>query len=172
MAAVVAEGADPGKLPPPSPPRVWTRGRAWAAVYGRESGFALEFAHDGKGCSASTDASTTRREGLEPMTTFDDREHAFEKKFVHDAELQFKVEARARNLLCLWGANQIGKTGEDAVSYAKEVLKGWVSPGGRDTVEVVIADIEAAGAPVTAADVKTRFLELKAQAKQQVMDEN
>ena len=28
------------------------------------------------------------------MTTFNDREKAFESKFAHDAELQFKVAAR------------------------------------------------------------------------------
>jgi len=32
------------------------------------------------------------------MSTFDDRENAFENKFAHDAEMQFKAEAR-RNML-------------------------------------------------------------------------
>jgi hypothetical protein len=33
------------------------------------------------------------------MTTFDDRENAFEAKFAHDAEMQFKAEARRNKLL-------------------------------------------------------------------------
>lgn len=106
------------------------------------------------------------------MTTFDDREQAFEKKFVHDAELQFKVEARARNLLCLWAANQMGKTGEDAVDYAKTVLKEWMQPGGSDPVERIMSDVTAAGTDLSAAQVNARLGELRAQAKAQVMDEH
>ena len=105
------------------------------------------------------------------MTTFDDREQAFEKKFAHDAELQFKVEARARNLLCLWAANSMGKTGDDAVAYAKGMLQDWMKPGAADAVERVMADITASGADITEAQVKARFADLRAQAKQQVMDE-
>ncbi|MGM0586669.1 MAG: ATPase inhibitor subunit zeta, partial [Pseudomonadota bacterium] len=33
------------------------------------------------------------------MTGFDDREQAFEKKFAHDAEMQFKAQARRDKLL-------------------------------------------------------------------------
>jgi hypothetical protein len=106
------------------------------------------------------------------MTTFDNREQAFENKFAHDAELQFKVEARARNLLCLWAANQMGKTGEDAVEYAKAVLKEWMQPGGSDPVERIMADVAASGSTLTAKDVSARLIELRAQAKAQVMTES
>ena len=48
------------------------------------------------------------------MTTFDRREDAFEKKFAHDAELQFKAEARRNKLLGLWAAALLGKAGDAA----------------------------------------------------------
>ncbi|HEV8036085.1 DUF1476 domain-containing protein, partial [Yoonia sp.] len=48
------------------------------------------------------------------MTTFDDRENAFENKFAHDAEMQFKAEARGNKLLGLWAAELMGKTGDEA----------------------------------------------------------
>ena len=57
------------------------------------------------------------------MSTFDDRENAFENKFAHDAEMQFKAEARANKLLGLWAAELMGKSAEDAAEYAKEVVK-------------------------------------------------
>ena len=44
------------------------------------------------------------------MTTFDDRESAFESKFARDEELQFKVTARRNKLLGLWAAEQMGLT--------------------------------------------------------------
>jgi len=36
------------------------------------------------------------------MSSFDDRGDAFENKYAHDAEMQFKAEARRNKLLGLW----------------------------------------------------------------------
>ena len=57
------------------------------------------------------------------MSSFDERGAAFEAKFAHDAELQFKVGARRNKLLGLWAAGLLGKTGDDATTYAAEVVK-------------------------------------------------
>ena len=57
------------------------------------------------------------------MTTFDDRENAFENKFAHDQEMQFRAEARRNKLMGLWVADILGKSGADAEDYAKEVVK-------------------------------------------------
>ncbi len=43
------------------------------------------------------------------MTTFNDRENAFETKFAFDAEMQFKAEARRNKLLGLWAAGLMGR---------------------------------------------------------------
>ena len=56
------------------------------------------------------------------MTTFDERENAFEAKFAHDEEMQFKAEARCNKLLGLWAAEKLGKSGEEAEAYAKTVV--------------------------------------------------
>ena len=67
------------------------------------------------------------------MSTFDDRERAFESKFAHDAEMQFKAEARRNKLLGLWAAGLLGKSAEDAAEYAKEVIKSdFEEPGHED----------------------------------------
>ena len=68
------------------------------------------------------------------MTTFDDRESAFENKFAHDAEMLFRAEARANKLLGLWAAELLGKTGDAADAYAKEVIKADFEEAGHDDV--------------------------------------
>ena len=56
------------------------------------------------------------------MTTFDKREQGFEAKFIHDEELRFKAEARCNKMLGNWAAEQLGLTGDAAVSYANELV--------------------------------------------------
>ncbi len=68
------------------------------------------------------------------MTTFDDRESAFENKFAHDQEMLFRAEARANKLLGLWAAELLGKTGDDADAYAREVIKSDFEEAGHDDV--------------------------------------
>ena len=57
------------------------------------------------------------------MTTFDDREHAFEAKFAHDTEMQFRAEARRNKLVGLWAAGLLGKSGDEAADYAMRVVR-------------------------------------------------
>ena len=68
------------------------------------------------------------------MANFDDREKAFENKYAHDAQMQFKAEARRNKLLGLWAAELMGKTGEDADAYAREVIKSDFEEAGDEDV--------------------------------------
>jgi hypothetical protein len=61
------------------------------------------------------------------MTTFDQREQAFEQKFVVDEGLKFKATARCNRLLGMWAAEQLGLRGEAASSYAKEIVAADVA---------------------------------------------
>ena len=69
------------------------------------------------------------------MTTFDKREDAFENRFAHDAELQFKAEARRNKLLGLWAAGLLGKTGAAADAYAKDVIAALKAAGLRTVLD-------------------------------------
>ena len=60
------------------------------------------------------------------MTTFDDRERAYETKFAHDADLRFRAEARRNRLLGEWAAGLLGKTGDDARTYYGPDLREWL----------------------------------------------
>ena len=103
------------------------------------------------------------------MTTFDDREHAFEAKFAHDAELRFKAEARRNKLLGLWAAEKLGKTGDDAEAYAKEVVKAdFEEAGHEDVMRKLMGDL---GDRVAEDDLRAKYAELLAVAKGQLMDE-
>lgn len=103
------------------------------------------------------------------MTTFDDREHAFEAKFAHDEEMKFKAEARRNKLMGMWVAEILGKTGDDALAYAKEVVKAdFEEAGHEDVMRKVMGDL---GDLVPEAEVRAKYSELLSVAKGQIMDE-
>lgn len=103
------------------------------------------------------------------MTTFDDREAAYEAKFAHDAELQFRATARRNKLLGLWAAGLLGKSGEAAAQYASEVVAAdFEEVGDEDVIRKVAGDLGAASDP---AAVRSKLAEMMAEAKRQIMDE-
>ena len=103
------------------------------------------------------------------MTTFDDRENAFENKYAHDEEMKFRAEARANKLLGLWAAELLGKTGDDANSYAIEVVKAdFEEAGHEDVVRKVVGDL---GDKATADEIRSKHAGLLILAKEQIMKE-
>ena len=107
------------------------------------------------------------------MTTFDEREKAFESKFKRDQDLQFKVNNRRNRLLGHWVAAQLNKVGPDADAYAKEVvLSDFEKAGDDDVLQKVLGDLKAAGKPADAAAIRKQMDKLIDEAKQQVMDES
>ena len=106
------------------------------------------------------------------MTSFDSREKAFENKYAHDSEMQFKAEARRNKLLGLWAAEKMGLTGADADAYAKEVvIADFEEAGDEDVFRKVSGDLKGKGIAVSESDIRVQMRELMAQAKDQVMQE-
>ena len=104
-----------------------------------------------------------------PMTTMKDRENAFENKYAHDAEMQFKAEARRNKLLGLWAAELLGKSGEAAAEYAKEVIRSdFEEAGDEDVFRKVAGDL---GDKATEATIRAKMADLMSQAKAQLMQE-
>tara|TARA_B100000035_G_scaffold11998_1_gene10062 strand:+ start:302 stop:610 length:309 start_codon:yes stop_codon:yes gene_type:complete len=68
------------------------------------------------------------------MDTFDNRKKAFESKYANDAEMQFKVMAKRNRFVGLWAAELLGKSGNDAENYAKEVIKSDMEEAGDEDV--------------------------------------
>ena len=101
------------------------------------------------------------------MSTFDDRENAFENKYAHDQEMQFRAEARRNKLLGLWAAELMGKTGDDAAAYAREVVKAdFEEAGHEDVVRKVAADL---GDKADADAIRQKRAELLVEAKGQIL---
>jgi len=101
------------------------------------------------------------------MSSFDKREEGFEKKFALDEEQKFKAEARRNKLLGLWAAEKLGKTGDDATAYAKEVVSAdFEEAGDSDVLRKVVKDLEGKG--VSEAEIRKKMDELVATAVAQI----
>jgi hypothetical protein len=106
------------------------------------------------------------------MTSFNDREAAFENKFKHDKELEFKVNNRRNKLLGLWAAKLLGIDGAEAEAYAKSVVAAdFEKPGDSDVVEKVLGDFKAKNVEMSEHRLRKYMEELMAAAKEQIMTE-
>ncbi|NIA69602.1 DUF1476 domain-containing protein [Pelagibius litoralis] len=107
------------------------------------------------------------------MNTFSDREKAFEDKFKHDQDLQFRTEVRRNKLLGRWLATELlGLEGDAVDAYAKEVVASDLDePGPDDVVRKVMADLEAKAVDFTEHRLRTRMDDLMVEAKKQIMEE-
>jgi hypothetical protein len=106
------------------------------------------------------------------MTTFDERENAFENLYAHDAEMQFKAEARRNKLLGLWAAEKMGLTGDAADAYAKTVVIADLQEvGDEDVYRKVSADLAEKGASVPEDELRRRMRDYLAEAKTQIVGE-
>ncbi|MBB97657.1 MAG: aldolase [Rhodobacteraceae bacterium] len=103
------------------------------------------------------------------MSTFDDRERAFENKFAHDEEMLFKATARRNKLTGLWAAELMGKSGDEAEAYAKTVvIADFEEAGHEDVVRKLSGDL---GDKADADTIRAKMDELMPIAKAQLMEE-
>ena len=106
------------------------------------------------------------------MSGIDDRGDAFEKKFAHDAELQFKAQARRNKLLGHWAAEKLGKTGDEIEEYAKEVVRSdFDEPGDEDVFRKVREDFDNAGVDQSDHQIRRTMEELMVEAVDQIRNE-
>ena len=106
------------------------------------------------------------------MTTFDDRERAFENLFAHDQELAFKAQARRNRDIGLWAARQLGKSGPEADLYASDILMQSIEKGGSGAIVARIRqDLAEHGVTVSDHQILRRMDELLAAAVEYVKTE-
>lgn len=99
------------------------------------------------------------------MTTFDDRQQGFEKKFAHDADLKFKAESRRNKALAEWAGAKLGLSGADLEAYVKAVRKADLAEAGDDDVfGKVKADLAAKGLNIADAEIRKVMGEALAKA--------
>ncbi|MEW6537208.1 MULTISPECIES: DUF1476 domain-containing protein [Brevundimonas] len=103
------------------------------------------------------------------MTTFDDREKAFEAKFALDQEQEFKAIARRNRMLGLWAAEKMGLSSESADQYAAAVVRAdFEQPGDEDVFRKVAGDFKASGLSVSEGEIRSKIDELASIAREQI----
>ena len=99
------------------------------------------------------------------MTTFNKREKAFEDKFARDEALRFKAEARRNKLLGQWAAELLGKSGDAADEYVREVVRSdFEEPGDEDVFRKVRGDLDEAGVSVSDEELRDKMVDLLGKA--------
>jgi hypothetical protein len=99
------------------------------------------------------------------MSSFDEREKAFEKKFTHDQDLRFKAESRRNKAIAEWAAAKMGLSGGDVDEYIKAVRKADLAEKGDDDVIRKIAkDLSDKGIKVADSEIRKQMSDLLAKA--------
>jgi len=105
------------------------------------------------------------------MTSFDDRERAFETKYARDQDMQFKVVARRNRLVGLWAAALMGLTDEEADAYAKEVVRAdFEEAGDEDVIRKLLGDLTSAGVECDDGRIRQTLEHKLVEAKRQLME--
>ena len=106
------------------------------------------------------------------MTTFDDRERGEERKFAHDEEMMFRIQARRNRLLGQWAAERMGLSAAEAEAYAKAVVQAdFEEAGDEDVVRKLIGDLTSAGIDVSEADIRAALEAKQIEARRMLMGE-
>ena len=106
------------------------------------------------------------------MTTFDDRERAFETKYAHDEELRFRVIARRNRLLGQWAARLMGLSDAEADAYAKDVIRAdFEEAGDEDVIRKLFGDLTAAGVETDDSKIREALSHKEAEARRQIMEQ-
>jgi len=78
------------------------------------------------------------------MTTFDDRERAFEQMFVHDEEMRFKALARRNKMVGTWAAGQLGLQSDETEVYVRQTVDAVLEPDGDQRIlKKITSDLSA-----------------------------
>lgn len=106
------------------------------------------------------------------MTTFNNREQAFEAKHARDEDMAFRVVARRNKLVGQWAAALIGLSGKEADSYAKAVVTAdFEEVGDDDVIRKLVSDFTRAGLAHDEAAVRAALAEQAIEARRQLTDQ-
>ncbi|MDB5712844.1 MAG: hypothetical protein JWO15_241 [Sphingomonadales bacterium] len=104
------------------------------------------------------------------MTTFDDRERAFETKYARDEDMAFRITARRNRLLGVWAAELMKLTPEETGSYATSVVQAeFEEAGDEDVVRKLLGDMLAAGVEVDDSTIREALTVKTVEARRQLM---
>jgi len=101
------------------------------------------------------------------MNKFNEREKSFEKRFVKDQELQFKVAARSNKYLGEWISSKLGKTEEEKQKYIQEIIKADMEEAGsEDVFRKVKKDFETNSITIEDSEIRDQMEKALSRAKE------
>ena len=105
------------------------------------------------------------------MTTFDDRQKAFESQYARDQEMQFKVIARRNRLLGQWAAKKMGLTEAEADAYARDVIRAdFEEAGDEDVIRKLLGDLTSAGVEIEESAIREALEHKTVEARSQFIE--
>jgi hypothetical protein len=107
------------------------------------------------------------------MTSFDDRERAFDAKYARDEEMQFRILARRNRLLGEWAARLMGLNAAEAESYAKDVIRAdFEEAGEEDVIRKVLGDLTSAGVDADEGKIREALGHKSVEARRQIIEQS
>ena len=107
------------------------------------------------------------------MTQFDDRERAFEAKFAHDEEMQFRIIARRNRLVGEWAARKMGLSDVESEAYAKDVVRAdFENAGDEDVIRKLLGDLTSAGIEIDDGAIREALEHKTVEARRQVIEQS
>ena len=101
------------------------------------------------------------------MNKFNEREKSFEKKFVKDEELKFKLAARSNKYLGEWVSSELGKNEEEKKNYIQEIIKADMEEAGsEDVFRKVRKDFKIASISIEDSEIRVQMEKALSRAKE------
>jgi len=105
------------------------------------------------------------------MTTFDDRERAFEAKYARDEDMAFRIIARRNRLLGEWAARLMGLSEAETDAYAKEVIRSdFEEAGDEDVIRKLLGDLTSAQIDIDDFKIREALAHKTVEARRQLME--
>jgi hypothetical protein len=103
------------------------------------------------------------------MTTFEEREKAYEAKLAHDEELKFRATVRRNKQLGFWAAEKLGKADKAAEDYADALVAAQLEGKGEEAIfRKLRAEFDAAGVTMSDHQIRREMEELLAAATRDI----
>lgn len=101
------------------------------------------------------------------MNKIDDREQAYENKFAHDAEIEFKINARTNKMLGLWAASKMNMDQATSNSYATQLLEDSINNNfsESDLINKIYQDIISKGSDIEIEEIKLSAINIRKEAE-------
>ena len=98
---------------------------------------------------------------------FEEREKGFEKKFVRDEELQFKVQARSNKYIAEFVSQKLNKDEEEKKQYVQEIIKADMKESGtEDVVRKIKKDFQTASVSIEDNEIRDQMEKALKRAKE------